>query len=153
MANWPAEYGRDTVAQIVLAGGQPATGSWTSAAAVLAAYPDWPRFCLGGWVVRVLVSGTSVAGPVLTYWLHRYSFEVTVVEQAPALRHADGHAVDLFRPALEIIDRTGLSEQVAAAATGTARITLYREGVATPVRIDLTRLLAAVSERHVEIMR
>ncbi|WP_231498329.1 FAD-dependent monooxygenase [Pseudonocardia halophobica] len=104
-------------------------------------------------MVRVLVSGASVAGPVLAYWLHRYGFEVTVVEQAPALRHAGGHAVDLFRPALEIIDRMGLAEQVAAAATGTDRITLYREGVATPVHIDLTRLLAAVSDRHVEIMR
>jgi len=108
---------------------------------------------LGALVVRVLISGASVAGPVLAYWLHRYGFAVTVVEQAPALRRAGGHAVDLFRPALEIVDRMGLAEQVDAASTGTDRLTLYREGVTAPVHINIARLMAVASDRHVEIMR
>jgi 2-polyprenyl-6-methoxyphenol hydroxylase-like FAD-dependent oxidoreductase len=36
--------------------------------------------------MRVLVSGASIAGPVLAYWLTRRGFDVTVVERAPALR-------------------------------------------------------------------
>jgi 2-polyprenyl-6-methoxyphenol hydroxylase-like FAD-dependent oxidoreductase len=43
--------------------------------------------------VRVLVSGASIAGPTLAYWLSRYGFEVTVVERSSALRKAGGHAV------------------------------------------------------------
>ena len=36
--------------------------------------------------MRVLISGASIAGPVLAYWLTRRGFDVTVVERAPALR-------------------------------------------------------------------
>ena len=52
--------------------------------------------------MRVLISGASIAGPVLAYWLTRHGFDVTVVERAPTLRKTGGHAVDLFRPAMEI---------------------------------------------------
>jgi 2-polyprenyl-6-methoxyphenol hydroxylase-like FAD-dependent oxidoreductase len=30
----------------------------------------------------VLISGASIAGPALAYWLERYGFRVTVVEKA-----------------------------------------------------------------------
>lgn len=42
---------------------------------------------------RVLISGASVAGPALAFWLGRAGFEVVVVERAPALREG-GYAVD-----------------------------------------------------------
>jgi 2-polyprenyl-6-methoxyphenol hydroxylase-like FAD-dependent oxidoreductase len=64
--------------------------------------------------MRVLISGASVAGPVLAYWLTRYGFTPTVVEKAPRLRKTGGHAVDLFRPAMDIVERMGLLEQVQA---------------------------------------
>ena len=51
--------------------------------------------------MKVLVSGASIAGPVLAYWLSRNRFDVTVVERAPALRKTGGHAVDLFREAID----------------------------------------------------
>ncbi|KZM71350.1 hypothetical protein AWN90_00810 [Nocardia terpenica] len=41
----------------------------------------------------VLISGASVAGPALAYWLRRYGYAVTVVERASALR-AGGQAID-----------------------------------------------------------
>ncbi|MFG1626076.1 hypothetical protein [Kribbella sp. NPDC049227] len=50
----------------------------------------------------VPVSGASVAGPVLAYWLARHGFRVTVVERAVSPRKTGGHSVDLFRPAVEI---------------------------------------------------
>jgi 2-polyprenyl-6-methoxyphenol hydroxylase-like FAD-dependent oxidoreductase len=61
--------------------------------------------------MRVLISGASVARPVLAYWLTRYGFSPTVVEKAPTLRKTGGHAVDLFRPAMDIVERMGLLEQ------------------------------------------
>ncbi|TDE35810.1 FAD-dependent oxidoreductase [Nonomuraea mesophila] len=103
--------------------------------------------------MQVLISGASVAGPALAYWLRRYGFEVTVVERAPALRKAGGHAVDLFRPAMDIVEEMGVLEQVLARKTGTELLTMYREGRARPVNVDARRVFSAVSDRHVEIMR
>ncbi|MBB4905641.1 FAD-dependent monooxygenase [Actinophytocola algeriensis] len=103
--------------------------------------------------MKVLISGASISGPVLAYWLNRYGFEVTVVERAPRLRKTGGHAVDLFRPAMEISERMGVLPRVEAAATGTTRLTVVREGSAKPVAVDLSKLFGATSDRHVEIMR
>ncbi|MBF8192647.1 FAD-dependent monooxygenase [Nonomuraea sp. K274] len=104
--------------------------------------------------MRILISGASVAGPVLAYWLTRYGFEVTVVERAPAPRKTGGgHAIDLFRPAMDIVEQMGLLEQVVAGKTGMERLTVFREGASRPVEVDLTRVMTAVSDRHVEIMR
>ncbi|MFG6196827.1 FAD-dependent monooxygenase [Nonomuraea sp. JJY05] len=103
--------------------------------------------------MRVLISGASVAGPALAYWLTRYGFAVTVVERAPALRKTGGHAVDLFRPAMDIVEKMGLLERVTARKTGIERLTLYREGESRPIELELRRVMSAVSDRHVEIMR
>ena len=69
--------------------------------------------------IRVLVSGASIAGPALAHWLHRRGVEVTVVEQAPALRPG-GQAVDARGVAKEVIRRMGLDAAVRAACTDTA---------------------------------
>jgi 2-polyprenyl-6-methoxyphenol hydroxylase-like FAD-dependent oxidoreductase len=103
--------------------------------------------------MRILVSGASVAGPVLAYWLDHHGFEVTVVERAPALRKTGGHAVDLFRPAVEIVERMGLLPAIEERKTGTRRLTLVGPGGGRPVRLDIDRLVVAFSDRHVEIMR
>ena len=83
--------------------------------------------------MRVLISGASVAGPVLAYWLSRYGFTVTVVERAPILRKAGGHAVDLFKPAMDIAEKMGMIEQIQAKATGTDVIEAYRRGTRAAV--------------------
>ncbi|MEU4574716.1 FAD-dependent monooxygenase [Nonomuraea sp. NPDC023979] len=66
----------------------------------------------------VLVSGASVAGPSIAYWLHRYGCRVTVVEKAPALR-LGGQAVD-FKGAVHrtVLERMGILEEVYRRRTG-----------------------------------
>jgi 2-polyprenyl-6-methoxyphenol hydroxylase-like FAD-dependent oxidoreductase len=59
----------------------------------------------------VLISGASVAGPALAYWLHRHGFTPTVVEQAPALREG-GYKVDLRGAAMRVVDRMGLTPAI-----------------------------------------
>lgn len=103
--------------------------------------------------MRILVSGASVAGPVLAHWLTRYGFSVTVVERAPAPRRTGGHAVDLFRPAMDISEKMGVLPYIEERATGTRRLTVRQEGSRRPVRADLSKIFGAASERHVEIMR
>jgi 2-polyprenyl-6-methoxyphenol hydroxylase-like FAD-dependent oxidoreductase len=103
--------------------------------------------------MRVLISGASIAGPVLAYWLARRGFDVTVVERATELRKTGGHAIDLFRPAMEISEKMGVLPQIEALATGTDRLTMHRQGSDRPIHVDLTKVVGAMSDRHVEIMR
>jgi 2-polyprenyl-6-methoxyphenol hydroxylase-like FAD-dependent oxidoreductase len=103
--------------------------------------------------MRILISGASIAGPVLAYWLTRPGFDVTVVERAPALRKTGGHAVDLFRPAMEISERMGVLPRIEEHATGTTVLNAYRPWARKPARVDYLKLIGAVSDRHVEIMR
>ena len=69
---------------------------------------------------RVLISGASVAGPVLAYWLHRFGFRPTVIERIAELRvGGGGHAVDLFGPVVELMDWMGVLPEVERARTQT----------------------------------
>ncbi|MFE2168352.1 FAD-dependent monooxygenase [Streptomyces sp. NPDC059447] len=69
--------------------------------------------------LNVLISGSSVAGPALAYWLHRHGFNPTIVERAPALRDG-GYAVDFRGEAhLSVLRGMGILDAVEAARTGT----------------------------------
>jgi len=66
---------------------------------------------------RVLISGASVAGPALAFWLRRHGWEAVVVERAPALR-TGGQNIDIRGAAREVLRRMGIDDAVAAATTG-----------------------------------
>ncbi|WP_393916576.1 FAD-dependent monooxygenase [Halostreptopolyspora alba] len=100
----------------------------------------------------VLVSGASIAGPALAYWLHRYGFTPTVVERAPAPREG-GHPIDVRGAAVDVITRMGLLERITAAHTET-------RGLSTADSVGRTRATATMadfsgsgSENDVELMR
>lgn len=103
--------------------------------------------------MRILVSGASIAGPTVAYWLSRHGHSVTVVERAPEPRKAGGHAVDLYRPALEVLDRMGVLNQVQAKATGTNRGTFFVPRSKRGLEANIEKFVNAGSDRHVEIMR
>lgn len=69
----------------------------------------------------VLISGASIAGPSLAYWLTRYGFKVTIVEKASALR-GGGYAVDIRGSALGVVGRMGLLPQLREAHVGTRKL-------------------------------
>ncbi|MHC1481328.1 FAD-dependent monooxygenase [Frateuria aurantia] len=62
----------------------------------------------------VLISGASIAGPTLAYWLDRYGVDVTVVERAAAIR-SGGYPIDVRGTAMRVIERMGLRPAVEAA--------------------------------------
>jgi len=66
----------------------------------------------------VLISGASIAGPALAYWLNRYGFDVTVVEKAPTLRPG-GQAVDFKgHTHRTVLERMGIWPDVVRRQTG-----------------------------------
>jgi 2-polyprenyl-6-methoxyphenol hydroxylase-like FAD-dependent oxidoreductase len=112
----------------------------------------------------VLISGASIAGPALAYWLGRYGFSPTVVEIAPALR-TGGNAVD-FRGPLHfgLLRRMGVLEELRAIQTGgtatrfedaTGRRLMelpraFAGGEIEVLRGDLARVLAAAGRDRTE---
>jgi 2-polyprenyl-6-methoxyphenol hydroxylase-like FAD-dependent oxidoreductase len=65
---------------------------------------------------RVLISGASIAGPALAYWLTQYGFDVTVVEKATQVRPG-GQAVDFKGPVHRtVLQRMGILDAVTQAA-------------------------------------
>jgi 2-polyprenyl-6-methoxyphenol hydroxylase-like FAD-dependent oxidoreductase len=66
---------------------------------------------------KVLISGASIAGPTLAFWLNRFGFEVTIVERAESLR-LGGQNVDIKGAAQKIAQWMGIEEEIRAADTG-----------------------------------
>ncbi|OXM48435.1 FAD-dependent oxidoreductase [Amycolatopsis thailandensis] len=66
----------------------------------------------------VLISGASIAGPALAFWLSRQGYAVTVVERSPELR-TGGQAVD-FKGATHrtVLERMGLLDEIHRHQTG-----------------------------------
>ncbi|MFG1696739.1 FAD-dependent monooxygenase [Nonomuraea sp. NPDC049309] len=66
--------------------------------------------------MKILVSGSGVAGAVLAHFLGRAGADVTVIERAPALR-TGGQPIDIRGAALVVAERMGVLEEVRALRT------------------------------------
>ncbi|GAA2709455.1 MULTISPECIES: FAD-dependent monooxygenase [Streptomyces] len=75
---------------------------------------------------RILISGASIGGPALAYWLGRYGFDVTVVERSPGLRPG-GQAIDVRGPALGVAEKMGILDDIRALRTGVRGMSLVDE--------------------------
>ncbi|MEU5237553.1 FAD-dependent monooxygenase [Streptomyces lydicus] len=114
--------------------------------------------------LKVLISGASVAGPALAYWLHRHGFQATIVERAPALRDG-GYAVDFRGEAhLTVLRRMGILADLERVRTGTGSMS-YVNSAGKPqaelpadmfagdieiLRGDLARILYDATRQHTE---
>lgn len=70
---------------------------------------------------RILISGASIAGPTLAYWLHQHGFKVTIVEKAPSLR-LGGQSIDASGPARQIARWMGIEPEIRAVSSQEAGI-------------------------------
>ncbi|NBV15578.1 FAD-dependent monooxygenase [Janthinobacterium sp.] len=64
----------------------------------------------------ILVTGASVAGPTLAYWLARQGMAVTVVERAPEFRDG-GQTIDVRGAGKVVAQRMGLESAIRARST------------------------------------
>jgi 2-polyprenyl-6-methoxyphenol hydroxylase-like FAD-dependent oxidoreductase len=96
----------------------------------------------------ILISGASVAGPALAYWLNRHGFTTTVVERAADLR-GGGYAVD-FRGSvhLGVLAEMGILDEIRAHQTQLSSTT-YVDGDGKPV----AEMPAEIFAGDVEILR
>jgi 2-polyprenyl-6-methoxyphenol hydroxylase-like FAD-dependent oxidoreductase len=99
----------------------------------------------------VLISGASIAGPALAYWLNHYGFDVTIVERASTVR-SGGYPIDIRGTALDVVERMGLLAAVRAAHIESKTLNFVDGDGASIGRIAPTDL-AANEERDVELPR
>jgi 2-polyprenyl-6-methoxyphenol hydroxylase-like FAD-dependent oxidoreductase len=112
---------------------------------------------------NVLISGASVAGPSLAFWLNRYGYKVTVVERSPGVRPG-GYAVDFRGTAMQVLEAMGLVGEVKKYETRTGSITMvnkqneviaklpdgFTSGELEIMRGDLARLLYDATSSDVD---
>ncbi|HEV7646732.1 MAG TPA: FAD-dependent monooxygenase [Actinophytocola sp.] len=114
-------------------------------------------------MTNVLISGASVAGPALAYWLNRQGMRVTIVEKAHAVRPG-GLAVDFRGSAMWILEQMGILDELRRHATGSGDATIVAED-GTPIatmpgeifsgdlevhKADLTRILYELTSADTE---
>ncbi|MFD7816883.1 FAD-dependent monooxygenase [Streptomyces sp. NPDC059785] len=100
----------------------------------------------------VLISGGSVAGPALAYWLHRSGFAVTVVEKAGAPRDG-GYPIDVRGTATEVVRRMGLLPQLRSAHVDLRRCTFLDADGGTVASVGPRAVAGGVEGQDVEVRR
>ncbi|MGZ3144045.1 FAD-dependent monooxygenase [Lentzea chajnantorensis] len=100
----------------------------------------------------VLISGASVAGPSLAFWLRRHGFDVTVVERSHTLR-GGGYPIDIRGTALGVVERMGLLPRLREAHVDTQRITFLDAGGERVASIRPETITGGDDHRDLEVRR
>ncbi|GAB4029127.1 FAD-dependent monooxygenase [Spirosoma jeollabukense] len=85
----------------------------------------------------VLISGASIAGLTMAYWMNQYGYQVTVVEIGPAPRMG-GSPIDVRGDALDTAKRMGILEDIKAAKLQSMGVEFMnaRGGVEGTMRVE-----------------
>ena len=100
----------------------------------------------------ILISGASIAGPTLAYWLKRFGFTPTVIERAPQLR-AGGYPVDLRNEAVQVAKLMGIWPRLQHEQTNFGEIAFVNERHQRIGRINGQAMRQAFGLEVLEIMR
>jgi 2-polyprenyl-6-methoxyphenol hydroxylase-like FAD-dependent oxidoreductase len=101
---------------------------------------------------RVLISGASIAGPTLAYWLTRYGYAVTVVERADAIR-SGGYPIDVRGTALEVVERMGVLPRLRDAHLDLRRLTFLDGNGGEVASVRPHAVTGGVEGRDLEVRR
>src|ERR1700730_12109603 len=101
---------------------------------------------------NVLISGASIAGPTLAYWLKRYGFTPTVIERAPHLR-AGGYPVDVRFEAVQVAKLMGIWPRLRQEQTTLGEMSFLNERNQRISRVNMQAVAKALGVDVVENMR
>jgi 2-polyprenyl-6-methoxyphenol hydroxylase-like FAD-dependent oxidoreductase len=100
----------------------------------------------------VLISGASIAGPALAFWLHHHGFRPVVVERGATVREG-GYPIDVRAGAIEVVDRMGLLPAIRAAHVDTRRSTFVDARSRAIARLTPDEFTGSPEGRDVELPR
>src|SRR5881396_1635038 len=101
---------------------------------------------------NILISGASIAGPTLAYWLKRYGFNPTVIERAPQLREG-GYPVDVRFEAVQLAKLMGIWPRLQQEQTTIEEMSFVNERNQRISRVNIQAVPKALGVDVVEIMR
>ncbi|GAB2988871.1 FAD-dependent monooxygenase [Streptomyces pseudoechinosporeus] len=101
---------------------------------------------------KVLISGASIAGPALAFWLNRYGYAVTVVEKAGTLR-SGGYPIDVRGTALEVVRRMGILPRLQDAHIDLRRLTFLDGDGSEVASVNPHTVTGGVAGRDLEVRR
>ncbi|MEV0636796.1 FAD-dependent monooxygenase [Streptomyces sp. NPDC050619] len=101
---------------------------------------------------EVLISGASISGPTLAYWLHRSGFAVTVVEKAGALR-GGGYPIDVRGTAIEVVRRMGILPRLRDAHIDSRRCTFLNADGGEVASVNPSAVAGSVEGQDLEVRR
>ena len=100
----------------------------------------------------ILISGASIAGPALAYWLKRYGFTPTVIERAPQLREG-GYPVDVRFEAVQVAKMMGIWPRLQQEKTNFEELLFVTKRHQRIGRVNLEAVRKGFDLDVVEIMR
>ncbi|MEU0530798.1 FAD-dependent monooxygenase [Amycolatopsis tolypomycina] len=101
---------------------------------------------------KVLISGASIAGPALAFWLRSAGFAVTLVEKAPELR-AGGYPIDVRGTALDVVRRMGILPRLREQHISTRRLTFLDADGGEIVSVAPDAIIGGAEGEDLEIRR
>ncbi|MGW5446698.1 FAD-dependent monooxygenase [Streptomyces asiaticus] len=101
---------------------------------------------------EVLISGASISGPALAYWLHRSGFAVTVVEKADAPRDG-GYPIDIRGTATEVVRRMGILPRLRDAHVDSRRCTFLDADGSEVATLSPSAVAGGVEGQDLEVRR
>jgi 2-polyprenyl-6-methoxyphenol hydroxylase-like FAD-dependent oxidoreductase len=100
----------------------------------------------------ILISGASIAGPTLAFWLKRYGFTPTVVERAPHVR-AGGYPVDVRFEAVQVAKLMGIWPRLQQEKTTIQEMLFVNERGQRVGQVNIQTAPRALGVEVVEVMR
>jgi len=101
---------------------------------------------------RVLITGASVAGTTLAWWLNHWGFDVTVVERHPQFRDG-GQNIDVRGAGRDVLHKMRLEDVVARNGTGEEGIRFVNENNETIAEFDVDEIGPDGPTAELEILR
>lgn len=102
--------------------------------------------------LKVLVSGASIAGPTLGYWLTEFGFDVEIVERSSEVR-GGGYPIDLRGSAMDVAQRMGMMASLREAHLDIRRLTLFDRDAQPILAVNPEQFSGGTQGHDVEVPR
>lgn len=101
---------------------------------------------------NILISGAGIAGTALAFWLKKFGFNPTIVEQAPKLREG-GYAIDFWGAGFDVAEKMGLLPDLANADLNIPEVTIVNEKGKRKCGINYKKLIKMMNGRAFTLLR
>lgn len=102
--------------------------------------------------MRVLISGAGIAGPTLAYWLLRYGYKPTLIEDAPQLR-TGGYLIDFWGLGFAIAEKMGILPELLRAGYQIEQLRLVNAAGRRVGGFRTTVIREVMKDRYVSLPR